>query len=101
MKIQTSMNRFLNFMLSMTLRSDEYGNVTSFTLVPSDIKSTVYIYDIRFTFLFSIALSAVTFACIPTYQNDLLRYAVILVLVIGLFASKDKLLGLVKTMRKQ
>ena len=59
------------------------------------------IYDIRFTFLFSVVLSAVTFGCILTYQNDWLRYAVIGVVVIALIASKDLLMSLANTMRKR
>ena len=59
------------------------------------------IYDIRFIVLFSLGLSAVVFAVMPTYRLPLLRYGLILALVAVMAAFRKKLMELVMTMKKK
>ena len=59
------------------------------------------IYDIRFTVLFSCALSALVYVCILTYRNDLIRYLLIAALVAGAVVSRDRIMRLARSFKKQ
>ena len=59
------------------------------------------IYDIRFTVLFSCALSALVYVCILTYRNDLIRYLLIAALVAGAVVSRDRIMRLARSFKKR
>lgn len=59
------------------------------------------VYDIKFTFLFSLLVTVLVFVSILTYKNFVIRYLLIVVLVVLVIVFRKKIIGLMKTIRKR
>lgn len=58
------------------------------------------IYDIRFTFIFSVILSVIVFASLLTYKSMLIRYILITGIILCLFFMRKKIINILKALRK-
>ena len=58
------------------------------------------VYDIKFTVLFSVGLSIVVFMSIQTYQNGVVRYALLVMLAILIFVFRNKIIATINAIKK-
>ena len=63
-------------------------------------KITEEIYDIKFLGIFSIALTATIFVSMLTYQNTFVRWIIIFALCIIVFILRNKIVDVMKSMKK-